>query len=310
MPKKILFATQRYQYLKARILAIAPADWEDGDITIRDFPDGEHYHRITSNVSGKEVVLIGGTIDDKETLELFDIANGCIQTGATCLNLVIPYFGYSTMERAVQHGEIVKAKNRAILFSALPTTSLGIRVIMIDLHVDGISYYFESNVRPVHLYGKLLVREAALELAQGKPFVMASTDAGRAKWVESLANDLQVQAAFVFKRRLSGEETQITGISANVQDKLVIIYDDMIRTGGSLIDAAQAYKDAGASEICVITTHGIFAGNGFEKIRDSGLVQKVVCTDTHPNALQITDPMLRVQSVAPLILDYFFSIPQ
>ncbi|MRG49116.1 ribose-phosphate diphosphokinase [Chitinophaga sp. SYP-B3965] len=309
MPKKILFATQRYQYLKARILAIAPADWEDGEIIIRDFPDGEHYHRITSNVSGKEVVLIGGTIDDKETLELFDIANGCIQTGAICLNLVIPYFGYSTMERAVQHGEIVKAKNRAILFSALPTTSLGIRVIMIDLHVDGISYYFESNVRPVHLYGKLFVREAALELAQGKPFVMASTDAGRAKWVESLANDLQVQAAFVFKRRLSGEETQITGISANVQDKLVIIYDDMIRTGGSLLDAAKAYKDAGASEIAVITTHGIFAGNGFEKIRNSGLVQKVVCTDTHPNALQITDPMLRVQSVAPLIVDYFLSIP-
>lgn len=310
MPQKILFATQRYQYMKERILAIAPADWEDGKITIRDFPDGEHYHRITSNVSGKEVVLIGGTIDDKETLELFDIANGCIQTGALCLNLVIPYFGYSTMERAVQHGEIVKAKNRAILFSALPTTSLGTRVIMIDLHVDGISYYFESNVRPVHLYGKLLVREAALELAQGKPFVLASTDAGRAKWVESLANDLQVPAAFVFKRRLSGDETHITGISANVQDKMVIIYDDMIRTGGSLLHAAQAYKDAGASGIAVITTHGIFAGNGFEKIRNSGLVQKVVCTDTHPNALQITDPLLRVQSVAPLILDYFQSIPQ
>lgn len=309
MPKKILFATQRYQYLKARILAIAPADWEDGDIIIRDFPDGEHYHRITSNVSGKEVVLIGGTIDDKETLELFDIANGCIQMGATCLNLVIPYFGYSTMERAVQHGEIVKAKNRAILFSALPTT-LNTRVIMIDLHVDGISYYFESNVRPVHLYGKLLVREAALELAQGKPFVLASTDAGRAKWVESLANDLQVTAAFVFKRRVSGEETHITGISANVEGLLVIIYDDMVRTGGSLLQAAQAYKDAGAREIAVITTHGIFAGNGFEKIRNSGLVQKVVCTDTHPNALQITDPLLRVQSVAPLILDYFLSIPQ
>jgi len=60
----------------------------------------------------------------------------------------------------------------------------------------------------------------------------------------------------------------------------------------------------------VITTHGIFAGNGFEKIRNSGLVQKVVCTDTHPNALQITDPLLHVQSVAPLILDYFLSIPQ
>lgn len=306
MPQQIVFATQRYQYLKERILALTP-HWENGHIEIRDFPDGEHYHRITSNVSGKEIVLIGGTIDDKETLELFDIANGCIQNGALCMNLVIPYFGYSTMERSVQHGEIVKAKNRALLFSALPSTSLGTKVIMIDLHVDGISYYFESNVRPVHLYGKHFVQEAALAFANGRPFVLASTDAGRAKWVESLANDLHVPAAFVFKRRISGEETSITAISANVQDQLVIIYDDMIRTGGSLIHAAEAYRDAGASAIAVITTHGVFAGNGFEKIRDSGLFQQVVCTDTHPAALTISDPILKVHSVAPLITDYFIN---
>lgn len=304
MSQKILFATQRYQYLKDRILALTPA-WENGHIDIRDFPDGEHYHRITSNVSGKEVVLVGGTIDDKETLELFDIANGCIHNGALGINLVIPYFGYSTMERAVQYGEIVKAKNRAILFSALPSTSLGTKVILIDLHVDGISYYFESNVRPVHLYGKHFVQDAALAFAAGRPFVLASTDAGRAKWVESLANDLHVPAAFVFKRRISGDETLITAISANVQDQLVIIYDDMIRTGGSLLHAAEAYRDAGASAIAVITTHGIFAGNGFEKIRDSGLVQQIVCTDTHPAALHINDPILKVHSVAPLIVDYF-----
>ncbi len=309
MARKILFCTQRYQYLKERILAIAPEGWENGEMVIRDFPDGEHYHRITSNVSGKEAVLIGGTIDDRETLELFDIANGCIQNGALCISLVIPYFGYSTMERAVKYGEIVKAKNRAILFSALPTTSMGAKVVLIDLHVDGITYYFESNVRPVHLYGKTIVRSAALNIARGRSFVMASTDAGRAKWVESLANDLHVSAAFVFKKRLSGEETDITAISANVQDKLVIIYDDMIRTGGSLLQAAEAYREAGAAAIAVITTHGIFAGNGFEKIRDSGLVEKLVCTDTHPNALQIHDPLLEVRSVAPLIVGYFEDTP-
>jgi ribose-phosphate pyrophosphokinase len=305
MPQKIIFATQRYHYLKDGILSIAVPTWENGKIEIRDFPDGEHYHRIRSNVSNKEVVLIGGTIDDKETLELFDIAHGCIQNGAAALSIVIPYFGYSTMERAVKYGEIVKAKTRALLFSSLPATARGNKVIMIDLHVDGITYYFESGIRPVHLYGKNFVKEAALELAMGKPFVLASTDAGRAKWVESLANDLHVPAAFVFKRRLSGEETEITAISADVQDKLVIIYDDMIRTGGSLLHAAEAYLQAGASEISVITTHGIFAGNGFNKIKDSGLIKKVICTDTHPNALTIQDDMLEVKSVDKLILEYF-----
>jgi ribose-phosphate pyrophosphokinase len=304
MPHRILFATQRYQYLKDRLLTLAP-DWEEGILNIRDFPDGEHYHRINSRVTNKEVILIGGTIDDKETLELFDIAHGCIQEGACAVNIVIPYFGYSTMERAVKSGEIVKAKTRAILFSTLPPTAAGNKILMVDLHVDGITYYFENSIRPVHIYGKDFVKEAALEIAAGRPFVLASTDAGRAKWVESLANDLNVSAAFVFKKRLSGEETHVTAISADVQGKLVIIYDDMIRTGGSLINAAEAYLQAGASEIAVITTHGIFAGNGFQKIKQSGIIKRVVCTDSHPNALTINDEMLTIKSVDKIIADYF-----
>jgi ribose-phosphate pyrophosphokinase len=304
MPHRIIFATQRYQYLKDKLLTLVP-EWEEGTLDIRDFPDGEHYHRIDSTVANKEVIVLGGTIDDKETLELFDIAHGCIQQGAYAINIVIPFFGYSTMERAVKPGEIVKAKTRALLFSALPPTAKGNKVLMIDLHVDGITYYFESGIRPVHLYGKDLVKEAALDLADGRPFVLASTDAGRAKWVESLANDLHVPAAFVFKRRISGEETHITAISADVQDKLVIIYDDMIRTGGSLLHAAKAYLDAGASEIAVITTHGIFAGNGFNKIKQSGIIKKVVSTDTHPNVLSIQDDMLIIKSVDKIIADYF-----
>ncbi|HJT75134.1 MAG TPA: ribose-phosphate diphosphokinase [Chitinophaga sp.] len=304
MPQRIVFATQRYQYLKNRLLTLTP-EWEEGTLDITDFPDGEHYHRIESDVVNKEVIIVGGTIDDKETLELFDIAHGCIQQGAHSINIVIPYFGYSTMERAVKPGEIVKAKTRALLFSALPPTAAGNKILMMDLHVDGITYYFESGIRPVHLYGKDLVKEAALELAEGGPFVLASTDAGRAKWVESLANDLHVPAAFVFKRRISGEETHVTAISADVKDKTVIIYDDMIRTGGSLLHAASAYLDAGACGISVITTHGIFAGGGFQKIKKSGIIKKVVCTDTHPNALTIQDDMLVIKSVDKIIAGYF-----
>lgn len=307
MPQKIIFATQHYQYLKNRILSITGSAWENGELDIRDFPDGEHYHRILSNVSNKEVILLGGTIDDKETLELYDLASGCIQLGAYSLTIIIPFFGYSTMERAVKYGEIVKAKTRAVLFSSLPNTSRGNRIVMIDLHVDGITWYFENDVRPVHLYAKNFVMDTAMKLAAEKPFVLASTDAGRAKWVESLANDLHVPAAFAFKRRISGEETAITAISADVKGKTVIIYDDMIRTGGSLIHAAQSYRDAGAENIFVITTHGIFAGNGFEKIKQSGLIKKVVCTDTHPNAIAIHDDMLEVKSVDQLIVDYFKS---
>ncbi|PUZ27815.1 ribose-phosphate pyrophosphokinase [Chitinophaga costaii] len=308
MSQPIVFSTQRYQYLKEDLMQHAGLQWESGLISIRDFPDGEHYHRIRSDIRNKPVILLGGTIDDQETLELFDLANGVVQCGASSLYIVIPFFGYSTMERAVKQGEIVKAKNRAILFSALPQTSQGNNIIMIDLHADGISYYFDGNIRPVHLYGKSIVERAALELAGGEPFVLASTDAGRAKWVESLANDLHVPAAFVYKRRISGDETHITAISADVKDKMVIIYDDMIRTGGSLLHAANAYKQSGAREINVITTHGLFSGGSFAKIRNSGLIKQIICTNSHPSALAIHDPLLRIISVSDLILSYFRDI--
>ena len=125
---------------------------------------------------------------------------------------------------------------------------------------------------------------------------------GRAKWVESLANDLDVAAAFVFKKRLSGEDTAITGINADVLNKTVVIYDDMIRTGGSLIQAAKSYQLAGAKEVYAITTHGLFNNNAITRIKDSQTIQKVVSTDTHLNAIQITDAFLEIKSIDKLIV--------
>ena len=297
---KLLFSTQNYEYLAERMLPYNTL--EKGEVERKVFPDGERYQRIVSEVNDRDVVIVGGTISDNDTLELYDLACACVSYGARSLTLVIPYFGYSTMERAVKYGEVVTAKNRAMLLSAIPHNSMGNRVILVDLHTEGLPHYFESGIRPVHVYCKDIVREAAQEIG-GKDFVLASTDAGRAKWVESLANDMNVNAAFVLKRRVSGEKTQVTSISADVKGKKVIIYDDMIRTGGSLVNAAKAYKDAGASEIYVITTHGLFNNDALKRIKDSGVIGCVVSTDTHPNAEQIKDDFLCVKTVAKLLVD-------
>lgn len=298
--KKILFSVQSYHYMKSNMLKMYGHDLEDGLIEIKSFPDGEQYHRLLSNVEGKHCIIIGGTIDDLSTLELFDIAIACEQYGAEKLSLVIPFFGYSTMERAVKPGEIVKAKSRALLFSSIPDTSEQNEILLFDLHTEGLPYYFESNCRAKHIYCKEIVKEIALEIG-GSNFVMASTDAGRAKWVESLANDIGVGAAFVFKKRIPGDETQLTGISAEVQDKTVIIYDDMIRTGGSLLKAAEAYKKSGASKIYVITTHGLFINDALNKLKQSGLISRVYATNTHPNAVAIKDEFLEVRNIEKLI---------
>lgn len=296
--KHIVFSTSSYAYLAKALQEFE--GFAAGEVESKAFPDGEVYHRIITNVEAKSVVLVAGTIDDQATMEMFDLACGLIQQGASALTIVVPFFGYSTMERAVKSGEVVKAKTRAVLFSAIPVSAMGNRVVLFDLHTEGLPYYFNAAIRPLHIYAKPIVTEACHEIF-GNDFVLASTDAGRAKWVESLAYDMHVPAAFVYKRRISGSETQLSGISADVKGKNVIIYDDMIRTGGSIIQAAQAYKAAGAEKIAVITTHGLFTGNGLQRLRDSGMFECVVSTDTHPNAVQLADGFLKVKSIAGLL---------
>lgn len=292
----LLFCTREYGYLRDALLRFGG---EAGHVERVDFPDGERLLRITEDVDDRETLLVGGSTDDAATLELFDLATGLVTAGAKRLTLVIPYYGYSTMERAVRPGEVVTAKTRARLFSSIPPASYGNRVLLLDLHSEGIPHYFEGEITAFHVYAKELVKEAARRLA-GDGFVMACTDAGRAKWVESLANELGTEVAFVFKRRVSGSQTEVTASSARVAGRDVVIYDDMIRTGGSLIEAGRAYRAAGAARLWAITTHGLFPGNALDKLRASGLFEKVVCTDSHPRARKLASEFLEVLDVSPM----------
>jgi ribose-phosphate pyrophosphokinase len=280
--------------------------WPRGSVERRTFPDGERYQRIETDPADRDVILVGGTVDDAATLELYDLACGLVIAGAYRVRLVLPFFGYSTMERAVRYGEIVTAKTRARLLSSIPQASRGTQVFLLDLHVDAIAHYFEGGMRPVHVYGKSFVVAAARRLG-GDDFVLACTDAGRAKWVESLANDLGVGVAFVYKRRVSGADTAVTGVSAQVAGKRVVIYDDMIRTGSSLVGAAQAYRDAGAVSIDAIATHGVFPGDSLDHIRATGLFGQIVTTDSHPRAARLAGDFLHVDSTAPLLVEHLRS---
>lgn len=304
--KLLIFSTRAYAYLKEEILR-SSSHFEEGKIEQKTFPDGEHYYRIITNVEYQEVVLIGGTISDQDTLEIYDIACGLVEGGARKLNLIIPFFAYSTMERAVKSGEIVTAKTRARLLSSIPQAYFGNRLIFMDLHAEGIPHYLEGATRSVHLYAKPIIIETTKRLAESN-FVMASTDAGRAKWVESLANDIGVEAAFVYKRRLSGSDTKLTGVNADVKGKKVVIYDDMIRTGGSLLQAARAYKEAGADQIFVIATHGILPEGAVNKLKDSNLIEKIVVTNTHPSALKQASSFLEVISISKLFVEKLLAV--
>lgn len=298
----LLFATERYSELGEDIAGAG--DFDLGAIERKVFPDGERYRRIETNCARRDVALIGGTVDDDDTLEIYDLACGLVQLGVHTLTLVLPWFGYQTMERASKRGEIVAAKNRARLLSSVPTAGSGNRAVMIDLHSEGIPHYFSGNIRPVHLHARSVVLQAIRDFG-GEDFVLGATDAGRAKWVESLANDLLVDAAFVFKRRLSDTQTDITALAADVENRPVVIYDDMIRTGGSLLSAARAYQDAGASDVYAVCTHGAFTEDALKHLRRSDVLEGIACTNTRPHVQSLADgDFLRVYSVADLIAQF------
>lgn len=294
----LVFSTERYAYMADELRALS--GYGLGEVERHEFPDGEHYRRVASSVAGKDVVLLGGTVNDADTLELYDLACAIVHGGAHMLTLVIPWYGYQTMERAVKTGEVVVAKTRARLLSSIPIAGSGNRVVLVDLHSEGITQYFSGNIWPVHLYAKPIILPMIRDLG-GEDFVLAATDAGRAKWVESLANDLRVDAGFVFKRRTSGDETEVTALAADVAGKNVVIYDDMIRTGGSLIGAARAFRDAGAAKIAAVCTHAVLPGDALSRIESSGLFEALACTDSHSRVREIESDFLRVAPLAPLL---------
>jgi ribose-phosphate pyrophosphokinase len=298
----LVFSTARYSYLQQRLCA--HDHFQVGKIETRNFPDGERYLRILTESFGRNVVVLGGTVTDSDTLTLYDLACATVGAGARTLTLVIPFFGYQTMERRVKAGEVVVAKTRARMFSSIPPAGLGNRVVLIDLHSEGIPHYFSGEVRPVHLSARTLMLDEIRRLG-GDAFVLGATDAGRAKWIESLANDLGVEGAFIFKKRHADGTIEAASMNADVRGRKVVIYDDMIRTGGSLIGAARAFFEAGAVSAAAVATHGVFPGAALQELANSGLFTHIVCTDSHPRAHELaSEPSLDVVSIAGFLADF------
>jgi ribose-phosphate pyrophosphokinase len=299
---KLLFAASSYQYLVGEFAG--QDDFELGQVESKTFPDGEIYRRVVDDPWGRDVVLLGGTPSDLDWLEVYDLGCAISRAGARSLSIVMPYFGYSTMERAMRPGEVVTAKTRARLISAIPPCEAGTRIFLFDLHTDGIEFYFSDAHTTHHIYGAKLVTGLIEAVAGKHAYVLGATDAGRAKWVESLAKQLTCEPAFVYKRRdpQSGQ-LAVTGINADVKGKLVVIYDDMIRTGSSLLQAARAYLDAGASEVHAVASHLVLPGDALDRLSSSGSIASINGTNSHPRSELVRKAGGRVAAVSKLLAD-------
>lgn len=298
--KKLLVSTSAYGYLASRLLERAPG-MEAATVEHKTFPDGERYLRIDGDLWGRDVVLLGGTPSDLDWLELYDLGCGIAHGGARSLAILMPYFGYSTMERAVREGEVVVAKTRARLISSIPSCEGGTRVYLFDLHTDGIAFYFDDRILTRHLYGAPIVTDLVRRVMGDRPFVLGACDAGRAKWVQSLAQRIGVEPAFVYKHRDAKSGTlSVTGVNADVAGREVVIYDDMIRTGSSLLQAGEAYRAAGATAVHAVASHLVLPGASYARLVESKVLDTVLGTDSHPGSLQL--PSDHVATLADLLL--------
>jgi len=299
MKEPLLFTTSQYAYFEPALFAAGR--FERGAIERKAFPDGERYLRLDADTWGRDVVLLGGTPNDLDWLEVYDLGCAISRSGARSLSIVMPYFGYATMERAVRPGEVVTAKTRARLISSIPTCEAGTTLYLFDLHTDGIEFYFGDGHVTHHLYGAPIITRAIQEHMGVRPYLLGATDAGRAKWVESLARQLGVDPAFAYKRRDSSTgAVSISGVNADVRGREVVIYDDMIRTGSSLIQAGQAYLSAGASKIHAVASHLVLPAGALDRIRKSGVFETVSGTDSHPGSNQLAAEPNAVFPIAEL----------
>ncbi len=299
MQRTLLFTTSAYTYFEPSLLGVAP--FEVGAVERKSFPDGERYLRLEADSWGRDVVLLGGTPSDLDWLEVYDLGCAISRAGARSLSIVMPYFGYATMERAVRRGEVVTAKTRARLISSIPACEAGTRIFLFDLHTDGIEFYFNDEHVTHHVYGAPVITAHIRKMMGDRPYVLGATDAGRAKWVESLSRQLGVDPAFVYKRRDPGSGAiSLTGVNADVSSREVVIYDDMIRTGSSLLQAAEAYAKAGASKVHAVTSHLVLPPGALGRLQASGLLASISGTNSHPGSMQLAAEPGAVSSIAEL----------
>ena len=296
-----LFYTTKYKYLADKL------NINQGKIFRKEFKDGEsliHLKDVKNDIAGEDVYILGGTIDDKDTMDILDIACAASMLGAKSINIIIPYFGNARQDKMFEYGMIAKAKTRARYFSYIPRSSEGNRLYLLDLHADGIEHYFENGTHAIHMYGKKLVFEAIDDIIKDMDrsnFVLASTDEGRSKWVSSLAYESKLDVALVLKKR-DGYDIDNLAINADVKDKNVIIYDDMLCSGNTLISAAKAYKACGAKDIYFIGTHGVLT---VDNLFENSLIKKFYVSNSHPRILDFKDKSkLKIMDCSNIIMEY------
>ncbi|MBA1339806.1 MAG: ribose-phosphate pyrophosphokinase [Pelagibacterales bacterium] len=260
------------KYLKSKLI----------NSSIRKFADGEIYIEINENIRGNSIFIIQSISSpaNDNLMELLLCIDALKRSSAKNITAVIPYFGYARQDRKVVPRTSISAK----LVSNLITNAGADRVVTVDLHAGQIQGFFDIPVD--NLFTTPIFARHVKKNIKKKNIICVTPDIGGTERARALGKLLDTNLAIVDKRRPAPGKSKVMNVIGNVQGKTCIIVDDIIDSGGTITNAAEALKKKGAKEVYVYITHGVLSGEAVKKIEKS-MIKNLVITDTIDNQEKI-----------------------
>ena len=247
--------------------------------SIRKFADGEIYIEINENIRGNSIFIIQSISSpaNDNLMELLLCIDALKRSSAKNITAVIPYFGYARQDRKVVPRTSISAK----LVSNLITKAGADRIVTVDLHAGQIQGFFDIPVD--NLFSTPIFARHVRKRIKSKKIICVAPDVGGTERARALGKLLNVGLAIVDKRRPKPGQSQVMNVIGDVKNQTCVIVDDIIDSGGTIVNAAKALKQRGAKEVYVYITHGVLSGEAVKKIKNS-VIKNLVITDTIDNS--------------------------
>ena len=246
--------------------------------SIRKFSDGEIYIEINENIRGNSIFIVQSISSpaNDNLMELLLCIDALKRSSAKNITAVIPYFGYARQDRKVVPRTSISAK----LVSNLITQAGADRVVTVDLHAGQIQGFFDIPVD--NLFSTPIFARHARKKIKSKKIICVAPDVGGTERARALGKLLNVGLAIVDKRRPKPGQSEVMNVIGDVKGQTCILVDDIIDSGGTIVNAAKALKSRGAKDVYVYITHGVLSGDAIKKIKSS-VIKNLVITDTIDN---------------------------
>ena len=251
---------------------------EVGDIVIERFSDGEMWAKYNENLRGNDIYIVQSTNSPGDNIiELALLIDAAKRASAEKINVVIPYFGYSRQDRKDEPRVPISAK---VMMDIL-TQAGADRIITMDLHSTQMQGF--TSIPVDNLYGSLVLMEELEayfnKIKNDNKCVVLSPDIGSNKLSQAYAKKLGIGFALIDKRRNAHNQSEVAHLVGNLEDRHVLIIDDMIDTAGTIFNAAVVAKEKGALSVTVAATHAVLSGDAVKKL-SSDNIDKVFLSDT------------------------------